>query len=261
MNEGEAIVVGANLGSAAPARLLLRDERVNPAARNCIAFIDAVSNGNHAMVKLFLEDSRVNPLSFDGVALDFAIQLADLDMVKILLPLGPWCLDKALLLALHSRKPDVIRYLLAVTDLIPQIGYLEQAIRSANYECVAALLDSGRVQVSKPILDVTVQFGTCLILGMVLRASNLDLGQGSEYSAIRIAAQTENREALYLLLCSYGRQSRLLSLTPSPRFPSGIAHAFARFVLKAPMVLQSLAEVPHGFLSERLQDFLNKYFP
>jgi ankyrin repeat protein len=68
--------------------LLLKNPRVNPAARYNLPIRIASSYGDPEIVRLLLNDPRVNPSDANNVALLNAVISGDLDIVRMLFEYG-----------------------------------------------------------------------------------------------------------------------------------------------------------------------------
>lgn len=84
-NGNAAIREACRYGNVATVRILLSDERVNPADNNNAALRKACRYGNVATVRILLEDERVDPTANNNAALRKACKYNNAEVVRLLL--------------------------------------------------------------------------------------------------------------------------------------------------------------------------------
>ena len=91
-------------------KVLLADERINPAANNNFAIRRASQNGHVAVVKVLLADKRVDPTAHDNYAIRWASLNSHLEIVKLLLADNR--IDTAQLLSRHIDNKLLVNIIL-----------------------------------------------------------------------------------------------------------------------------------------------------
>lgn len=112
-------------GRAAALRVLLKDNRFNPAYNNNRALTDACSNGRVECVRILLGDGRVDPTALDSRALHMATVMGHLDVIKVLLQDGradPLRKNSELFrIAVYNNLPKVAKHYLRHTSVDPTL--------------------------------------------------------------------------------------------------------------------------------------------
>jgi ankyrin repeat protein len=159
LNNGFATVCGH--GHVALAKVMLSDPRIDPAAFENTAMIQACKSGHIEIVKLLLEDDRVDPTDDDQMALFEAMAGNHLDVLELLLRdprIDPAMDDDDLFItSCREGKLDVVQLLYKDPRVDPSSNY-NQAIVDAStqghLEIVEMLLKDPRVDPS----DTTTSF-------------------------------------------------------------------------------------------------------
>ncbi|KAJ3304781.1 hypothetical protein HDV03_002322 [Kappamyces sp. JEL0829] len=128
--EQSPIRIAAESGHLALVELLLRDPRVDPSAKNSYSLRMACAHGHVGVAKRLLQDPRVDPTQSHELA--------------------PWR-NQALRMACENGHAEVVSTLLQDSRMDPTEGESEVlvlAVAKNRIDCVRALLDDGRVDVS-----------------------------------------------------------------------------------------------------------------
>jgi WD40 repeat protein len=162
-----AITWAAENGHAALVELLLQDDRVDPTAKDNIAFRRAAASGHVSVVELLLQDDRVDPTAKDNIAFQFAASNGHLQVVERLL-----------------RDPRV--------DPTVQNNYpFRRAAASGHVSVVELLLQDPRVDPSSLDNDAfryAAVGGQITVIKRLLRDPRVDPSANDNF-AIRFAAQ------------------------------------------------------------------------
>jgi hypothetical protein len=147
------LIMAAKKGAAKVVRLLLGNERVNPATWNNHAIRWAAGNGHLDVVRLLLGDDRVNPADLNNYAIIGAAEEGHLEVVRLLLGddrVNPADLNnQAIRMAASKGHLEIVRLLLVDARVNPADKNNEAvkwAAEEGHLEVVELLKADPRVQ-------------------------------------------------------------------------------------------------------------------
>lgn len=212
-----ALRYAARMGRADVVRLLLADERVDPAAFRQAALKAAVAGGSVDVVNLLWEDERVDVRGHERELLMEASSGGHVHIVRMLLSdtRGDWTSARhaALARAAAMGRTAVVRMLLEDTALRPAPGYhgpLLQAIRHNRVNVVRLLLQDGRADPAsdrQAALRCACDGGNPKMVKLLLDDPRVDPAKAS--GLLTRAFQRNYVEAVALVVAD-GRFGRLL---------------------------------------------------
>ena len=157
---GRVLTVAAKKGHASIVKLLLADERVDPAADDNEAFREAAAKGHVEVIRLLLADKRVDPAACGNVAFREAAAKGHIEVVKLLLAdkrVDPSTrFNVAFREAAGKGHAEVVRLLLTDKRVNPAARDNE-AIRLAAkrryFKVISLLLKDGRIDPQAGLAD------------------------------------------------------------------------------------------------------------
>ncbi|KAJ3102930.1 hypothetical protein HK100_004290 [Physocladia obscura] len=177
-NEDRAIRWAAIDGHINVVRLLLQDKRVDAAARQSSALIEACGLGHLDIVELLMADARCNPSEFENYAIWKAAKMGRIEIVRLLIQ--------------DSRVDPT------VFDQIP----LKLAIQENHANIVRMLLDDYRVDPASQSnwsIRNACEYGRLEIIQMLLQHPKTDPCDLNN-SALKLAVQENQLKAVEILL-------------------------------------------------------------
>jgi ankyrin repeat protein len=206
---GSILAAASRNGHTAVVKLLLADPRVDPAADDNCAILDASSSGYEGVVKQLLTDPRVEPAARGNKAIRCASSCGHVSVVKLLLKdarVDPSAdSNKAIRFASYNGHASVVKLLLADPRVDPAV--------SANYAIWMASAE-GHVSVVKLLLaDPRVDpgakdnnairhassYGHVSVVKLLLKDTRVDPSADGNW-AIRIASYNGHANVVKLLL-------------------------------------------------------------
>eukprot|EP01127_Copromyxa_protea_P019431 TRINITY_DN6301_c0_g1_i1.p1 TRINITY_DN6301_c0_g1~~TRINITY_DN6301_c0_g1_i1.p1 ORF type:complete len:687 (-),score=94.93 TRINITY_DN6301_c0_g1_i1:114-1943(-) len=137
-------------------QMLLNFDGVKPESENNDALLAACEGGHASIAELLLTFPQVDPSQSSNAVLEAACRGGNLELVEVLLK-DPRVLasdlEEAIFVSSASGHLDVLKKMLSVSTVQPNIGHLEEAISGGHADIVKYLLSIPNLEIPDNILE------------------------------------------------------------------------------------------------------------